>query len=224
MKNISTFNIGDNVVVKLGFKDDEDGYDMGGWQGRITDMDKDSKPVMVSIQWDSITLKNIPLKLIEQYEETGMSWDEYNLYAEDIGPATPRDTEDDVEKVIDEIVRQTGWISLGEEGRRIQKVLYGIGPGDHWECYEAWYEYFEETLTFPFKAEVYESEGRGPLRIGDAVRVIGLLDISDPYGVLVDIKKGRRGYDFPLCSLEVTDKKSPLFQIVKDYVVWYANR
>lgn len=72
----STFKIGDSVVVKPGIKDVEFGSDMGGWQGRITEISKDSKPVVITIQWDSITLKNISKKIIEQCEETGMSWDE----------------------------------------------------------------------------------------------------------------------------------------------------
>lgn len=113
---------------------------------------------------------------------------------------------------------------MGEEGRRIQKVLDGIDTGDYWECYKAWYEHMGKTLTFPFEAEVYESQDHGPLQTGDAVRVIGLSLIDDPYGVIVDLKKGRRKYAFPLCDLVVTDKKSLLFQVVKDYVIWYANR
>ena len=48
--------------------------------------------------------------------------------------------------------------------------------------------------------------------------------VDDLYGVIVRLAYGRRKYDFPLCDLEVTDKRSPNDQIVKDYAVWFANR
>jgi hypothetical protein len=48
--------------------------------------------------------------------------------------------------------------------------------------------------------------------------------VDDLYGVIVDLRHGRRKYAFPLCDLEVTDKHSPNYQIVRDYAVWFANR
>ena len=62
----STYHVGDCVRVKAGVKDPDWGKDLGGWQGRISGIDKDGDEVVVNIQWDSITLKNMPAAMIEQ--------------------------------------------------------------------------------------------------------------------------------------------------------------
>ncbi|MFQ5615461.1 MAG: calcium-binding protein [Anaerolineales bacterium] len=219
------FEIGDSVVVKTGVKDTDLGYDLSGWQGRIVEIDEyDHEPDIVTIYWDSTTLKNIPSGYIEQSEMDGMSWAEYRLYPGEVEKTKSRDTQADVKKTIEKLKHQYVWAFLGEEGRRIQKVLAGIDPEDEWECFEAWFDHLEKSLTFPFTAEVSELQTRGPLQAGNIVRVIGLSDVDDLYGVLVDVKKGRRKYVFPLCDLEVKDEKSPLFQVVQEYAVWFANR
>jgi hypothetical protein len=46
---------------------------------------------------------------------------------------------------------------------------------------------------------------------------------DDSYGVIVDVRLGRRKYAFPLCNLEVADTESPNYRIVHDYRVWFAN-
>jgi len=43
-------------------------------------------------------------------------------------------------------------------------------------------------------------------------------------GVLVKVKYGRKKPVSPLCDITVVGKKSPNYQPVKDYRVWFANR
>jgi len=88
----------------------------------------------------------------------------------------------------------------------------------------AWEEHLDKKLRYPFEAVIAEFQERGPLQGGDKVAVTGNADATDEmYGIIVDVRVDRREYAFPLCDLEVTDKKSPNFQLVKDYVVWFAN-
>src|SRR3990172_3068436 len=55
------FKVGDSVVVKEGVQDPDFGGDMSGWQGRITKIDpRPPDPPLVTILWDSVTLRNIP--------------------------------------------------------------------------------------------------------------------------------------------------------------------
>ena len=63
------FKIGDSVMVKKGGIDPDYGNDIGGWQGRICEIDDNTKKPLVSIEWDSITLKNMPHQLIEKSEK-----------------------------------------------------------------------------------------------------------------------------------------------------------
>lgn len=217
-----TFKVGDSVVVKPGTVDPDFGTDIGGWQGRIVEGPGDEGIVL--IRWDSITLQNMPDSMIEQCEEQGLGWTEMILAAREVESANPRDTEENVARVIAELSQQHAWSFLGEEGRRIGKILAGVDRDDEMAVLDAWEDHLTKSLVFPFEAEVSEYQDRGPLQAGDRVKVtrVGLVD--DLYGVIVDVRHGRRKYAFPLCDLEATDERSPNHQIVQDYAVWFANR
>jgi len=51
----SSYRIGDCVRVKPGTKDPDFGTELGGWQGRISNIDISGNETlwMVSIQWDT---------------------------------------------------------------------------------------------------------------------------------------------------------------------------
>ena len=58
----SALKIGNSVVVKQGTLDPDYQIDMGGWQGKITEIEKsDDGQQLVGIKWDIITLKK-PLR------------------------------------------------------------------------------------------------------------------------------------------------------------------
>ena len=147
------------------------------------------------------------------------------LGANDVEPAKPRDTENNVAKIKAQLSSQHGWVSLGEEGKRIQKVLAAKEADDDLDEFGAWEEHLEKNMRYPFEAVIAELLERGPLHVGDKVVVTGNADATDEkYGIIVDVRVGRRKYAFPLCDLEVTDKKSPNYHLVKDYAIWFANR
>lgn len=219
------FQVGDSVVVKPGIQDPDYGEDMSGWQGRVTEIDvRPPDPPLITMQWDSITLRKMSRATIARAEKEGLDWSTMGLYASEVEPAAPRDTFVDVESALSEIASHVAWLDLGEEGERIQEVLDGIDPDDEDACLEAWFDHFEKILKFPFDAILVESEKYGPILTGDTVRVITLNDIYEGYGILVDVKKDRQTYQLPLADLEVKDKQAPQYQAVMDYVVWFANR
>ncbi|MBM3130655.1 MAG: hypothetical protein FJ009_18750 [Chloroflexi bacterium] len=226
MKQAQTnFRVGDCVRVKDGVQDPDFGADIGGWQGRISNIDTSGDDSTVSIQWDSITLKQMPVEMIEQCEEQGLDWAEMALGANEVEPVKPRDTERDVTRIKEQLSNKHGWVSLGEEGKRIQKILAVMDADEDIDEFGAWEEHLEKNLRFPFEAVIAESQERGPLRGGDKVIVTGNANATDEmYGIIVDLKMGRRKYAFPLCDLEATDKESANYQLVKDYAVWFANR
>ena len=104
--------IGESVVVKTGVTDPDTGRDIGGWQGRISAI-FDAEEIL-TMQWDSLTLKSIPPAHIAWSEEEGLSWSEMNLSLDEVEPATARDTEDDVATATAELASQTSWLYLGE--------------------------------------------------------------------------------------------------------------
>lgn len=216
--------VGDSVVVKPGVKDPDLGGDIGGWQGRITEVSEAEGTPTAIIAWDSITLTAMPLPMIGHCEREGLDWTTMELDVTDIEPASPRDSKLAASRAIREMEKHTAWLSLDEEGERIQQVLDGIGRNDTWRQLKAWEKHLTQNLTFPFETEISEYQERGPLQSDDLVTVTGISDVDDKYGILVEILVDRRRETFPLCDLEVIDKKSPNYQPVKDYVVWFANQ
>jgi hypothetical protein len=222
-------DVGDSVVVRPGVLDPDTGEDMGGWQGRITDLSPDEEDgaaaggVIVSIEWDSLTLKGMPTRVIEHCVDKGLDWAAMRLNIREVERSTPRDTSQDVVKARKQIEQQhvTG---EAEQDRRIGQVLDAVDADDELAAFDAWDEYLMQHLTFPFEAEVSEFQERGPLQAGDRVHVLRISAVEDLYGILVHLRARRGEYDFPLCDLEVVDKASPNYQMVDDYAVWFANR
>ena len=104
----SNWTIGESVVVKPGVTDPDTGRDIGGWQGRISAILDEAE--ILTIQWDSLTLKSIPPAHIAWSEEEGLSWSELKLSLDEVEPATVRDTEDDVVTATAELASQTSWL------------------------------------------------------------------------------------------------------------------
>jgi hypothetical protein len=222
---ITDLKIGDCIVVKLGVKDPDYGIDIGGWQGRITEIESyQPGQVTIMFQWDSLSLKRMPVSAIRRSEEEGLDWTTMGLYPEEVEPAKPRDTQADVDAVIEELSAVHAWVYLGKQGGRIKQILRKVDEDDDLEAFEAWQEYLEAHLKLPFDAVVSEYQDRGPLQAGDQVIVVGFEGSEDLYGVLVIIKAGRNSYVFPLCDLKAVNEKSANFTLTDDYAVWFANR
>ena len=93
------FDIGDSVVVKEGVPDPDFDNEIGGWQGRIYKIDDNiADEPLISIAWDSITLKNMPQSVIKENDNDDLLWFEMNLYSSELEPAKPRDNEEEVEE------------------------------------------------------------------------------------------------------------------------------
>ncbi|MFN0119177.1 MAG: calcium-binding protein [Blastocatellia bacterium] len=208
----------------MGFKDPDTGEALGGWQGRITEIEEDDDEAMITVTWDSVTLRATPVETIARCEEEGLSWQDYIFGVDHLTPASARDTLHDVELATAELLKSSRWLDLGEEGARIRAVLADVDDDDELEAIEAWENHFNEVLTFPIAAEVSEFQERGPLRTDDKVSIKNIVESDDLYGVLVTIYRGGEKFVFPLCDLEVTDQNSPNYQPIKDYAVWFANR
>lgn len=202
--------------------DPDSDVDIGGWQGRVLEIGRDERgqPLLL-VAWDSYTLNNMPHSYLEQSEIEGLDWQRFYLRVDDIEPAQSRDTQRDVDEAVDGISSRIGWLYLGEEGKRIQKVLSGVE--NEWEAFKAWDRYLKENLRFPFEAEVSEYQEKGRLRQGDRIKVMKISLLDDLYGVIVSGRRGSENVDFPLCDLTVIGKGVNK-QVVSDYALWFANR
>ena len=87
-----TFKVGESVVVKPNVADPDFGTDIGGWQGRVKEVDDDT----VFIAWDSITLRKMGIELVIRCENENFDWEVMTLNKKDIEKTTGRDSERDV--------------------------------------------------------------------------------------------------------------------------------
>lgn len=220
-KNVWT--IGENVVVKPGINDPDTGRDIGGWQGRISEVFEEEGTVM--IRWDRLTLENMPLTHIAWCEGESLDWSEMALASEEVIPTTARDTEEEVAQARHQIESQTNWFYLGgEQGRRVQAIVnQAEDKDDDYNVMQTWHTHLTKHLTFPFPATVTE-EQRGPIRQGDQVTVLRIVDVDDLYGTLVELRSKHRIATFPLCDLKATHADPSVQQLVDDYSMWFANR
>jgi hypothetical protein len=217
--------VGDCIVVKPGIKDPDLGTPVAGWQGRVTEI-KSYQPgkMTITFQWDSLSLKRMPASAIRRCEEKGLDWTSMGLYPEEIERAEPRDTQEDVDALIEELSAEHSWDYLGKQGQRIHQVLYEVDEDDEMEAFETWQKYLEAHLKLPFEAEVSEMQERGPFQAGDRVTVTDFEGVEDMYGVLVNIKARGSAYVFPLCDLKAANQKSTHYTLTDDYAVWFSNR
>jgi hypothetical protein len=109
-----------------------------------------------------------------------------------------------------------------EQERRVQVFIASLETDEEDEILKAWEEQLKTNLEFPFEAEILDKPS--PLQVGKTVKVTGLDGSEDLYGIIAEIKDGRKKYWIPLCELEPVDKDSENYQIIDDYCFWFCSR
>jgi len=161
------FSIGDSVVVKERTLDPDYGNDISGWQGRIYAIDDSNyDDPLISIEWDSITLKNMPHSLIEDSEKDGLVWSMMDLYASDLKPAKPRDREEEVAEALEMISEKYDLeefddgdagsiedeIETDQQIKRVQAIFKVTDEDDMVvddENLKKYFQYLNENIGFP---------------------------------------------------------------------------
>jgi hypothetical protein len=221
-----SFKIGDSVIVKAGTKDpDFVDIELGGWQGRVIEIDNEVDNInsLIMIEWDSLTLKQLPTDFIHKSNIEFLNWRLMNLAESDLDKTIPRDKKSDVKKTQDFISNNYFVTSLGEQGLRIAEILEGVDPNNELICLEKWLNHLDNKLTFPIHAVVIESEGISYINYDDKVLIKSLNDFDDLCGIIANIKFKGKKIEFPLCDLEVVDKYIADYQLIEDYRTWFGS-
>lgn len=224
-KKNNGLKVGDSVKVKKGIMCP--GYEtlcLEHFQGRVTDFGEDEGKETVCIEWDSISLKNLPEGYISQSFEEGLDYELMYLLIDEVELTKPRDTEKKVKEVQEEINNEYRWTGNDPEDFIIRKVLKNV-DSEHWSAvYDAWENYLNETFSFPFDAKIYDGEYFNNFKMGDKVSIKSFCLTDDLAGLIVDVYKNRNKFALPLCDLEAVDKKSVNYLPLKAYSVWFANQ
>jgi hypothetical protein len=104
---VSPFRYDEPVVVKDSTFAQDFGIDFSGWHGRVSDIliTEEGEP-RVTVIWDSLSIKRLPIDVIEKCEKEGINWTAVLLRLNEIEHAEPRDTWDDIQDAIDSIVEE----------------------------------------------------------------------------------------------------------------------
>ncbi len=218
-----SLRLGESVRVKKGVKNPQNAkFSVAGWQGRVVSFENtDNKDeISVGIQWDSETLQNMPEDDILYAIENGLDYTGMFLLMNDLEKADPRDTLQEIERVIAELSLRYRWAELGKEGNRIRKVLENIDEQNVWACFEAWQNYLLQKLSFPMEAQYDEAESNTEKT--ETISILDFTEIDDLQGLMVNIKFKQRKLQVPLADLAGTDE-SEQSEALKDYSLWFAN-
>jgi hypothetical protein len=110
---VSPFKYGEPIVVKSGTLAQDFGIDFSGWHGRTSDIvpTEEGEP-RIQVIWDSLTLRSMPLTVMEKCVKEGFDWTGVLLRLHEIEHAEPRDTWDDVRDAIESIEAEHSFIFL----------------------------------------------------------------------------------------------------------------
>jgi len=127
----------------------------------------------------------------------------------------------------------TSWnLSESEKGNLPENEEAFDRKSQEWQQ-RSWETWLNEKLNFPFLVRRMEDDDDAyftdiadhqPFRLGHEMKVIGIDQEDDLYGIILKVREGRRVGYVPLCDVEVLDQENPNFWPVREYVVWFANR
>nr|WP_290670203.1 hypothetical protein [Ardenticatena sp.] len=218
------WQVGDSVRARQGVADPDLDVDVSGWQGRVVEVLPEER--LACVAWDSQTLRNMPPHLIAECEENGMDWRTMYLAFEDLERAEQRDTEADVAAAIADLERRHAWAYLGEQGKRIRRVLEGVEPTDVEAALQAWRRFLMRRLRLPLSAVVYEPPPpKSGLTLDERVRLLAIRGATLEEGLLADVETRRKQRArVPLFILQAAKESSKPAQWLDDYSTWWHNR
>ena len=105
----------------------------------------------------------------------------------------------------------------------LKKVLKNADSNKQSDIESAWFTYLDEKLKFPYKAKINLISFSRAVKDGDIVKVTGVDNWIDLYGVLMNVKKDGQRLEIPIEELEVIDKNSKNYRIIDAFLDWYGE-
>ena len=87
------YEVGHFVVVKKGVPDPDYNIEIGGWRGKIYDIESAADPVL-SIEWDHETQRKMGASMIKACEKDDLDHTKMSLLASEVEPEMPAEKED----------------------------------------------------------------------------------------------------------------------------------
>jgi Calcium binding len=214
------------VRVRGGIRDpDFPAIGLGGWSGRVLEVNESERPPLYLVEWDERTLEAMHPAYRERGIQDGLVMDEMwlneNELEADQGGAPAIEP-------ISEAALAT--LRTTSHEARIRAILGGDEDGAlpvvNAVNLERYHVYLASHLLFPFEAWFWEqrpSVGRRKFQ----GRVTRLLDPAEQprsleHGVLAEIRRGSARHIVPLVVL-VVPREGVNQQLVEDYAYWFSD-
>lgn len=93
------------------------------------------------------------------------------------------------------------------------------------ERYSGWMCHLEDKLKFPFRARCVAPRKLSPLKAGEEVEVLGMLDEDwdEPSEILVKARWQGRELGLPLAQLEGIEVGAETAEVIADWHYWCAR-
>jgi hypothetical protein len=209
------------VRVKNGTQvPDFDDQLMDGWEGEVIQVYQEEHTI--EIKWDIKTLLGIPYQYLHDTISGGYDHEVMTLFPEEVEISTKRESSQEEKEQLDTKIHWIDFYDTQEKNQQYDQIFNGIMVSDSNAMFQRWEEYLGTTLRFPFEVEVVEL-ARGWARLGAKIKLLAIGEYDDLQGVLGIGTYNREAITIPLCNLEAVDKDSENYELVNDYVVWFAN-
>jgi hypothetical protein len=221
------FAAGAQVRVKSGMTDPNfSDIPLGGWTGKIRELDERSAPPTYLIEWNRHALDHMHPVYRNRCERDGLELESMWLGEDDIEPDTGESVL--IEQPTSIVTRP---LNEKDQDDRVRMAL-GLTSNDPLPEVEedtllAYHRYLAAHLAFPFEASW--SQESGPF--SDRTQTITITALGDPasdswadetYGLLCQANAGGRVIEVSLAECEAK-KGSPHRQLLKDYAYWFWN-
>jgi len=230
---------GDSIKVKSGVCcPDNDSFDISGWEGRILNIDGE----YIDIEWDSITLSQMPNEFIQDSIDEGMEFSEMCLGINEVNTSTPRDKKEDVAKMQNKIEKI---FSTDEIDNRISEILKTDDLEINELNLDKYYKYLKSNISKPCiltgmevfhweepylfggkDKKEYEALKKVKPSHNDHFEFLDLeTEIDESIGIMVKVmrKSDRKKFTLLLWDLVVIDKITKNYQLISDYSYWMTN-
>jgi len=225
-KSTAMFAIGDSVRVKLGIADpDYPDIPIGGWAGHVVEREE-GETWFYLVSWSRHTLNSMAAIYRSRCERDGLDIKQMWVAEHDL----EGDVGDPVE-IVQPPASKPEPLDLKYQDDRI-RLVFGLTHDDPvpevtTDALRTYREYLSMNLSFPFEAWA-KTTPRLFFNKAQAVAVIGLGSddedgrIDEHYGLICEIKTGRKRGDAPLAELEVKGLGGER-QLINDYSYWFFN-
>lgn len=219
IKNLK-FKIGSSVkVVKPVKSEVMPGVKMKGWEGRVINAYAGvGGKEIYEVEFDSITLNQIPVKNLKEAIEELVDFSEHEFMVNELEKSKPRDKKKDTITTYRTLLHKYCWSELDDkkQAERLQKIM--MSKPEKMDL-ENWDDYLEKSLKFPFKVETKGIIFNG-VPMGQTLTVERLLGKNEDFGHLVGCEfKGQR-ISYPLIDLMAEDESGKNYEILDDYSEW----